>query len=180
MYKSQYTEFIAYESPYIDKIYYMHMNKIIAIIHVDSNWSMHGEVLHPFDMIVKTFGLNQIDCEKLILSKLPAWREDVKRRSKLDRYDSAMLLYKYRGIDMLNNYWFAWSQDDKIEDYHPKYNKEIAEARWGSDREMEDYYTFEMDKVRELNIKDTEEDVHQVSDWTRGMHILEMIARKLK
>lgn len=145
MYKSKYTDFVAYEEPYTDKFYFKLKNETIAIIHVSCDWKVWGEVIQPLKMPVNAFSLNQIDCEKLILMNLPNWREDVKERSGLTRYDKAMLLYMYRGINSLNSHWFAWSEDDRIEDYHPLYNAEIAEARWGKDREAEDYYTFEME-----------------------------------
>lgn len=151
MYRSKYTEFIAYEPPYVEKIYYKHRNETVVALHIEKDWTMYGEVLQPFNLIVPKFSLDQVDCEKLILDKLPAWREDVKQRSGLDKYDSAMLMYKYRGIDMLNDYWFAWSENDKIEDYHPKFNKEIAELRWAKDREANDYWTFEMDAIKGID-----------------------------
>lgn len=158
MYKSKYTEFTAYEEPYTDKFYFKYTNETVAIIYVDKDWNMYGDVLDPFQMPVKTFKLDQVDCEKLILIKLPTWRADVKRRSGLDKYDTAMLLYKSRGINLLNNYWFAWAESDKIEDYHPLFNAEIAEARWAKDREEPDYYTFEMPEWRNEKIYEDKED----------------------
>lgn len=128
-YRSKNTDFTAHEKPYVNKIYFKYCNITVALLTVTENWGLEGEVIYPFKMPVKCFKLDQFDCEKLILDFIPAWREDVKIRSGLKEYDSAMLLYKYRGITRLNKWWFAWSEQDRIEDYHPEYTPELDKLR---------------------------------------------------
>ena len=38
----------------------------------------------------------------------------------VERYDTAEMIYKTRGISYVRDDWFAWSEDDEIEEYHPK------------------------------------------------------------
>ena len=47
----------------------------------------------------------------------------------MDKIDYAILMYKTRLITLIDTYWAAWSEDDKAEDYHPRFNKEIMKER---------------------------------------------------
>lgn len=118
------TKFIAYEEPYIDKIYFKFNTETKVIIYINKDWSMHADVLDPFFFHPAKFVMDQYDCEMLILENTPIDREDILGRMELDKYDTAQMLYRSRGITLLSLRWFAWSEDDKIEDYHPLKNPE--------------------------------------------------------
>lgn len=136
MYISKYTDFQAFEPPYTDKIYYKEGNKTLCIIHIDNAWNMWGEVLDPFNIPIdvlrpKYDNLNQIQCEQLIMRHMPPrHRLDVKRKYNMENIDYAILMYKTRLITLIDNYWAAWSENDKAEDYHPKYNQSLMEQRF--------------------------------------------------
>lgn len=142
-YESKYTYFCASEPPYTDTIYYKDGNKTVTIIHVDKDWNMSGEVIDPFDQYVSPVEpiwgtLNQEQCERMLLKDMPSPnRTDVKKKYNMDKIDYAMLMYCTRLISMINSYWVAWSENDKAEDYHPRYNEEILKER--------DSYNIEID-----------------------------------
>lgn len=135
-YRSKITGFIAEEEPYVDKIYYKFDTETKAIIYVGSGWVMHGDVLDPFFFIPAKFTLDQYDCERLILQNTPIDREDILKRMKLDKYDTAQMLYRSRGITLQDLKWFAWSEDDKIEDYHPLRNQNALKAMQERDKDI--------------------------------------------
>ena len=136
MYISEYTDFQAFEPPYTDKIYYKEGDKTLCIIHVDENWNMWGEVKDPYNIPIDILNpkfkpLNQKQCEELIMIHMPPrHRTDVKKRWGMDKIDYAILMYKTRLITLIDSYWVAWSEDDKAEDYHPRYNEKLMEKRF--------------------------------------------------
>jgi hypothetical protein len=121
VYSSRYTEFITWEKPELDKIYYKDKNETIAIIYVHDNWQMDGDGVNPFAFLRTKYYFNQKDCEELILSRIGNNRPDILKKHNMDRYDAVLLLYKTRGILAgRDSRWFAWSESDKFEDYHPR------------------------------------------------------------
>lgn len=160
MYISELTQFQAFEAPYTDKVYYKNGNKTVCIIHIDKDWNMYGDVIDPFDIPIdslkpKYLPLDQGQCERLIMRHMPPRsREDVKKKYNMKEIDYAMLMYKTRLITLIDTYWAAWSEDDKAEDYHPRFNEEIMEERMSDcikiDPEPEDLeprapYWYELD-----------------------------------
>lgn len=135
-YKSKLTQFQTTEPPYTDKIYFKNCNKTVCIIHIEPDWSMYGEVLDPFnipiDLLTPKFrNLTQYECEELLMWHMPPLnRVDVLKRWNMPIMDYAQLLYRTRLITYVDNYWAAWSEEDKAEDYHPRFNKEIFEERY--------------------------------------------------
>lgn len=124
VYSSQITGFITWEEPVLKSIYIKNKNETKAKINITKNWKMEGEVYDPWFFIPKRFVWNQKDCEQYILGRIGCNREDTLRRMHLDRYDSILMLYKSRGVKPTDTIWFAWSDDDKFEDYHPKATSE--------------------------------------------------------
>lgn len=137
-YKSKVTDFAASEPPYTDTVYCKDENKTVCIIHIDKNWNMYGEVIDPYDLFISPvkpiFGpLNQEQCERMLMKDAPKPnRVDVMRELDMEFMDYAKLMYCTRLINLINNYWLAWSEDDKVEDYHPRFNKEIMKKREAS------------------------------------------------
>lgn len=134
-YISKYTGFQAFERPYTDTFYYKRGNDTIVIIHVDNDWNMFGEVLDPFLLpispIEPIYGLlTQQRCEELIMRTMPPpYRKDVLRKYNMKKMDYAMLMYCTRLINLIDTHWMAWSENDKAEDYHPRFNKELMKER---------------------------------------------------
>lgn len=130
-YISNYTNFCASEPPYTDTIYYKNGNETLAKIHVNKDWSMTGSAINPFELPIglctAEFGyLNQEQCERLIMQDMPKPnRKDIMKKYNMKVLDYAMIMYKTRLINMINSYWVAWSEDDKVEDYHPRYNEKL-------------------------------------------------------
>lgn len=60
----------------------------------------------------------------------PLRRPDIRKRWNMEIVDYAQLMYRTRLITCTDNYWAAWSEDDKAEDYHPNYNPEIMRERY--------------------------------------------------
>ena len=131
MYMSDKTFFQAKEPPLIDKFYFKDANKTLCIMHADKDWNMRGEVRDPFNIPLnmlepKFSDLTQYQCEELLVHRMPPpTRKDVLNRLQLDRMWYDQLMYRTRLIRFTDNYWLAWSEHDKIEDYHPRWNKEI-------------------------------------------------------
>lgn len=134
-YESKYTNFTASEPPYTNIIYYKNINKTVVKIHIDNEWNMWGEVVDPFDKVIFPFkpiyrALNQQECEKLLMKDMPKPnRQDVLEKYNMKVMDYSMLLYSTRLINLINNIWVAWSEEDKAEDYHPRFNKELMKER---------------------------------------------------
>lgn len=134
-YESKYTDFTASEPPYTDKIYYKDGNKTVAIIHIDNNWNMWGEVLDPFDLIISPIkpifrDLTQKECERMLMKDMPKPnRQDVLDKYNMKVMDYATLVYSTRLINLINCYWVAWSENDRAEDYHPRFNEELMKER---------------------------------------------------
>ncbi len=135
MYVSEHTNFQAFELPYTDKIYFKDGNKTVAIIHIDKDWNMWGEAIDPFDIPIDIMNpkfdlLTQTECEQIIMRHMPPeCRTDVKQKYNMEKLDYAMIMYKTRLISLTDKYWAAWSEDDRVEDYHPLFNKEIMKER---------------------------------------------------
>lgn len=83
------------------------------------------------------------------------------RKDIIDYYgdkviDYSKILYSTRLINLLTHYWVAWSEDDKAEDYHPLFNKDIMKRRMSSyikldwepedDKESQPYCEFDFEK----------------------------------
>lgn len=148
-YISDLTEFRAYEAPYTDTIYVKDGNKTVCIIHIDKEWNMTGEVIDPFNIpispIKPIYGqLNQLQCEQIIMRHMaPMCREkQLKDKYKFDKVDYAQIMYRTRLITLIDTYWVAWSESDRAEDYHPRYNEKLMEERFEDqiviDKEEED------------------------------------------
>ena len=148
-YISDLTEFRAYEAPYTDTIYVKDGNKTVCIIHIDEEWNMTGEVIDPFNIpispIKPIYGqLNQLQCERIIMRHMaPMCREkQLKEKYKFDKVDYAQIMYRTRLITLIDTYWVAWSESDRAEDYHPRYNEKLMEERFEDqiviDKEEED------------------------------------------
>ena len=56
-------------------------------------------------------------------------RKDVLREYNMEKMDYAKFEYCTRLINLINNYWLVWSEADKAEDYHPRFNKELMKER---------------------------------------------------
>lgn len=128
VYRNDKTGFITYIKPLTDKIYYKIKNTTAAIIYVGENWEMTAEVVDPFAFSTPLFTLSEDWAEKKIVSLSPRNYPRIIKAFGVSRYDTAVLLYKSRGIDYVRDDWFAWSEDDKIEDYHPRFNPELDES----------------------------------------------------
>ncbi|MBO5389212.1 MAG: hypothetical protein J6A59_13995 [Lachnospiraceae bacterium] len=134
-YESKYTNFTASEPPYTNIIYYKNGNKTVVKIHIDNNWNMWGEVLDPFDAVIFPLGpvyrnLTQAECERLLMKDMPKPnRIDVLKKYNMKVMDYATILYSTRLINLISTTWAAWSEDDKVEDYHPRFNEEIMRER---------------------------------------------------
>lgn len=150
-YISELTEFRAYEPPYTDKIYIKDGNKTVCIIHADENWSMYGDVVDPFNIPISPIKpiytrLNQFQCERIIMRNMPPMIrvEQLKREYGFDKVDYAIVMYRTRLITLIDTYWAAWSEEDKAEDYHPRFNAELMKQRFEGqieiDPEEEDKY----------------------------------------
>lgn len=133
MYESKYTNFIAHNKPLTNTVYVKYGNHTVCRIYIEDDWTMHGEI---DDFLMCPVGggklnhLEQKDCELILLKNMPpASRTKTLRSHGLERYDSAELMYRTRGINLLDDFWLAWSEDDKAEDYHPLHNKKILEER---------------------------------------------------
>jgi len=149
-YTSEYTNFCASEPPYTDTIYYKDGNKTIAVIHIDKDWNMTGDVLDPFDLPINisepTWGpLDQVQCERMLMKDMPKPnRKDIMQEYNMgNAIDYAKLVYCTRLINMINSYWVAWSENDKAEDYHPRFNPDILRER--------DSYSIKLDPEPEDN-----------------------------
>lgn len=161
-YTSKLTKFTAGAPPLTDKIYYKDGNKTVAIIYVDNEWNMHGVPLDPYDLPISPLKpiyteLNQKQCELMLLKDTPP----PNRKDIIDYYgdkviDYSKILYSTRLINLLTHYWVAWSEDDKAEDYHPLFNKDIMKRRMNSyikldwepedDEESQPYCEFDFEK----------------------------------
>ena len=134
-YVSNYTDFTASEPPYTNKIFCKDGNRTVAIIHIDDNWNMWGEVIDPFNLWISPIkpiytNLTQEQCERMLLKDVPKPnRKDVLREYNMKEMDYAKFMYCTRLINLINNYWLAWSEDDKAEDYHPRFNEELMKER---------------------------------------------------
>lgn len=134
-YISTLTDFQAFEKPYIDRIYIMDMNNLVAEIYIDSDWKMCGTVIDPYSLPISpmkpVYGiLKQDRCEQLIMYNMPPrCRKFMSEELKNTEIDYAQLMYKTRGISLLNYYWFAWSKEERAEDFHPRLNEEIMSER---------------------------------------------------
>lgn len=135
-YVSKYTYFCANDEPLTDKIYCKYGNKTTCIIHVNEDWNMTGEVIDPFNLYISPLkpiyrDLTQEECERMLLKDTP----QPNRKDIIEKYgvngviDYAKFMYSTRLINMINTYWLAWSENDKAEDYHPLYNKDILKER---------------------------------------------------
>lgn len=171
-YKSKYTEFQTTEPPYTDKIYYKEGNKTLCIIHIDENWNMWGEVKDPFNIPIdilkpKYKDLTQAQCEELIMRHMPPLRRtDIKKKYNMEIVDYAIIMYKTRLITCIDNYWAAWSEDDKAEEYHPKYNKDIMKARFEDSIKLDE---DPEDKIMTPYIKiDFEKEAHNYHEPNHG------------
>lgn len=120
------TGFIAYGKPLINRIYWKVENKTCAIIDITDDWkftvciidvSLLDGVLNPFNWSDERF-------KQLLVGMLPPNRPDTLKRMGMERYDTAEMLYRTRGIDYNRLDWFAWQETDRFEDYHPRYNME--------------------------------------------------------
>lgn len=125
IYRNDKTGFITYMRPLTNKIYYKIKNETAAIIDIDDNWKMKAEVVNPFAFNTPIFSLPEDWAEKKIVALSPRNMDRILKTFKVDRYDTAEMLYKTRGIEFVRDDWFAWTEDDKIEDYHPRYNPEM-------------------------------------------------------
>ena len=133
MYISKYTNFIAHDKPLTNVVYVKYGNHTVCRIYIKDNWEMLGEI---DDFLMCPVGggklnhLEQDDCELILLKNMPpASRKKTLKSYGLDRYDSAEIMYRTRGINLLDDFWLAWSENDKAEDYHPLHNKKILEER---------------------------------------------------
>lgn len=118
-YVSNYTDFTASEPPYTNKIFCKDGNRTVAIIHIDDNWNMWGEVIDPFNLWISPIkpiytNLTQEQCEKMLLKDVPKPnRKDILREYNMKEMDYAKFMYCTRLINLINNYWLAWSEDDE-------------------------------------------------------------------
>ena len=134
-YESKFTNFQTDMEVLTNTMYYKDINKTICIIHVNDDWSMNGKVLDPFDLPISPIkpiftDLDQEMCEKIIMRTMPPpYRQDILKKYNFKVMDYGLMLYKTRLINLLDTYWMAWSEDDKVEDYHPRFNEYIDKER---------------------------------------------------
>lgn len=178
-YVSKYTKFTALECPYTNNIFYKKGNRTIAIVHIDSDWNMWGEVLDPFNLpispIKPVFGqLNQIQCEEMLLyGTPPASRIDlIEKYNMRKQFDYAKFMYCTRLITMTNDYWLAWSDNDKAEDYHPWFNPHILAERTKhclriepEDEDIDTPYHNINDDTSAMNYIDVEKLKEKTKEW---------------
>jgi hypothetical protein len=140
MYKSKYTGFVAHNKPLVHTIYVKDENETTDIIYIDDNWNMAGSslVLRPKGWGPDiTFG--QADCERMLMKNVPSKNcPDVLEHYGLKEYDTAEIIYRTRGINLLDKTWLAWSKEDKAEDYHPLCNPELMKIRMKDMIQIED------------------------------------------
>ncbi len=125
IYKNDSTGFITYIKPLCNKLYYKVKNDTVAVINVSENWEMSVDIVNPFAFTLVKYGADKEWAENLIVQLVPRDMERILRVYNIERYDTAVMLYRSRGINYVRDDWFAWSEDDKIEDYHPRFNKAL-------------------------------------------------------
>lgn len=107
--------------------YFMEGNNLLATIYVSDGWKLMGEVNDvvnfPYRCLIpigSDFNLDQDDCEYII-------RKRIRPNRGYKDYDEIKELGARRGANTLDNYWFAWSLQDRAEDWHPRFNKELMD-----------------------------------------------------
>lgn len=153
LYKSRFTDFIAYNEPLVDKIYYKWSNVTAAIILVDNNWKMRGIIKNEnlVPSLIHRTELSQSECENCIMSHMPSPnRQDILIRLELKVYDSAEYIYRTRAISAFDLFWLAWSDDDKAEDYLPMRNYKIWKSRFKSGEGFPDQEAIKAKEVELL------------------------------
>lgn len=133
-YVSTLTDFQAFERPYMGKFYLKDMNNIVAEIYVDKDWKMCGTIIDPYGIpispIEPMYGiLKQERCEQLIMYNMPPRHRKFWNEQEHKEIDYAKMMYKTRGISLLNFYWFAWDKSERAEDFHPRLNERIMAER---------------------------------------------------
>ena len=128
IYKNDDTGFITYIKPLTNKIYYKIKNETAAIIYIDDNWGMEVDVVNPFAFNTPIFHLSSEWAERKMVALSPRNMQRILDAFNVERYDTAEMMYKTRGISYVRDDWFAWSEDDKIEDYHPRFNPELDDS----------------------------------------------------
>lgn len=159
------TKFQTFIRPLTYKIYLKHGNETVAHIEMDDDWNMtcypHDPFNIPYHFQSPAYDpMGQKMCELLVTDKMPPrCRNDIKKKYGTPEVDYGVLLYCTRGINLLDNYWWAWSEDDKAEDYHPRYNEEIMK--------MQEEYMLHLDpepgeeKTPYINLDLTDEELKE-------------------
>lgn len=128
VYKNDGTGFITYIKPLTNKIYYKIKNETAAIIYINDNWGIEVDVVNPFAFNTPIFHLSSDWAERKMVATSPRNMQRILDVFNVERYDTAEMMYKTRGISYVRDDWFAWSEDDKIEDYHPRFNPDLDDS----------------------------------------------------
>lgn len=123
------SNFITHEKLRPDIIYIKAGNKVIGDIQIDSEWNMHGTIYHP-GLFFSSYPviLTDAQCKYFLASRVAPPRPLLLEQAGLSEYDTMSLIYRTRGISYLDDIWLAWAPDDRAEDYHPRFNKDIERA----------------------------------------------------
>ncbi len=130
MYYNEKTGFITYRDVELNRIFVKNGTDTVGIINISDNWDMEGYKTKTSRFPWSSFPIywDQEACEKLIVMRVaPDRGKEFLQRLGIDKYDTMTLAYMTRGIQLIDNMWLAWSEDDKAEDYHPKFNSELME-----------------------------------------------------
>ena len=122
MYKSEETGFITYRDVELSRIFVKNGNNTVGYIDIAKDWKMEGQItdIKNFPWFIYPLYWGQAKCEETILMRVPPNRgEEILKSYAIEKYDVMTLLFMTRGIQMMDRMWFAWSEDDKAEDYHP-------------------------------------------------------------
>ena len=113
-------------------IYVKHRNSTCVEIDINEDWTMLGT---SKSTKIQDMGYNGImsdaQCKHFLSTRVaPNRGKFMLDELGLKEYDTMEILYRTRGIQPKDDWWLAWSEDDKAEDYHPNFNKEIAEKHY--------------------------------------------------
>jgi len=128
VYHNPKTGFITYRPVELNKIYVKNGNDTVAEINISDNWKMEGWVIDPAKFPWSLYPLywDQERCEVILTGRVaPNRGPEFLKSMGLDKYDTMTLIYMNRGIQVTDDLWFAWSEDDRAEDYHPNFNPEL-------------------------------------------------------
>lgn len=112
-----------------NKFYIKFGNIVVVEIHTNEDWEMEGVVVNPaYFPASYPLILSDAQCKYWLSNRIMPDRKDGSvEQLGLKEYDTMEVLYRSRGINMLDDYWLAWSIEDKAEEYHPRFNSSLID-----------------------------------------------------